>query len=213
MTEESEPEAESQSDAEDSDNDELQNEILGELESVHDPEIPVNIVDLGLIYDMEFDDGQVDIDMTLTSMGCPTADSIMREVELTAEQVDYLAALPTERTLFDGRLKVVHGHPENPDRYTYPGEFGPGLLGEESVLVMGHTHVQHVEETAAGVIANPGSVGQPRDRDPRAAYAVLDLDSLSVETHRVDYDIGRVERAVAEADLPLETATRLRDGR
>jgi FeS assembly SUF system protein len=95
MTEESEPETEVESqndadtDAEGGDNDELQDEILEELESVHDPEIPVNIVDLGLIYDMEFDgDGNVDIDMTLTSMGCPTADSIMREVELTAEQVD-----------------------------------------------------------------------------------------------------------------------------
>jgi metal-sulfur cluster biosynthetic enzyme len=67
---------------------ELQDEILEELQSVHDPEIPVNIVDLGLIYEMEIDDGEVDIDMTLTSMGCPTADSIMREVKLTAEQVD-----------------------------------------------------------------------------------------------------------------------------
>lgn len=72
----------------DEEHQELQNEILEELESVHDPEIPVNIVDLGLIYDMEFDDGDVEIEMTLTSMGCPTADSIMREVELTSEQVD-----------------------------------------------------------------------------------------------------------------------------
>ena len=67
---------------------ELQDEILEELQTVHDPEIPVNIVDLGLIYEMEIEDGEVDIDMTLTSMGCPTADSIMREVKLTAEQVD-----------------------------------------------------------------------------------------------------------------------------
>ncbi|MCX2817899.1 iron-sulfur cluster assembly protein [Haladaptatus sp. F3-133] len=88
MVEESEPQTESQNDV-DGEYDEIQDEILEELESVHDPEIPVNIVDLGLIYDMEFDDdGGVDIDMTLTSMGCPTADSIMREVELTAEQVD-----------------------------------------------------------------------------------------------------------------------------
>lgn len=70
------------------DNEELQNEILEELEKVHDPEIPVNIVDLGLIYDMEFDGEHVDIEMTLTSMGCPTADAIMREVKLSAEQVD-----------------------------------------------------------------------------------------------------------------------------
>ena len=78
------------------DNEELQDEILEELQSVHDPEIPVNIVDLGLIYDMEIEDGEVDIDMTLTSMGCPTADSIMREVELTAEQVDGVENAETE---------------------------------------------------------------------------------------------------------------------
>lgn len=71
-----------------SDNDDLRDEILEELSSVHDPEIPVNIVDLGLIYDMDIEGDKVDIDMTLTSMGCPTADSIVREVELTAEQVD-----------------------------------------------------------------------------------------------------------------------------
>ncbi len=93
MTEKTEPESDTESQNEDAnegsgDHDDLQDEILEELESVHDPEIPVNIVDLGLIYEMEFDDGNVDIDMTLTSMGCPTADSIMREVELTAEQVD-----------------------------------------------------------------------------------------------------------------------------
>jgi metal-sulfur cluster biosynthetic enzyme len=93
MTEKPEAETDAESQKEDAskgsgDHDGLQDEILEELESVHDPEIPVNIVDLGLIYEMEFDDGNVDIDMTLTSMGCPTADSIMREVELTAEQVD-----------------------------------------------------------------------------------------------------------------------------
>ena len=76
------------SDMSEEEHQELQDEILEELQTVHDPEIPVNIVDLGLIYEMEIDDGEVDIDMTLTSMGCPTADSIMREVKLTAEQVD-----------------------------------------------------------------------------------------------------------------------------
>ncbi|MDY7082325.1 MAG: iron-sulfur cluster assembly protein [Halobacteria archaeon] len=85
MTDETENESE---DTEEKEFDSLEDEIMEELTSVHDPEIPVNIVDLGLIYEMEIDDGDVDIEMTLTSMGCPTADSIMREVELTAEQVD-----------------------------------------------------------------------------------------------------------------------------
>ena len=133
--------------------------------------------------------------------------------QLAPEQIKYLGELPTERYCCDGQVKVVHGHPEDPDRYTYPEAFGPHLHGEESVLVMGHTHVQHVQETEAGIVLNPGSVGQPRDRDPRAAYAVLDLDALRVETRRVRYDISQVEQAVAEAGLPLETAIRLRDGR
>ncbi len=133
--------------------------------------------------------------------------------QLSADQIEYLDALPTERHLFDGRIKVVHGHPDDPDRYTYPAEFGPELLGEESVLVLGHTHVQHVEHTDDGIVCNPGSVGQPRDRNPLAAYAVLDLDAMTVDTRRVSYDISQVERAVVDADLPLRTAERLRAGR
>jgi diadenosine tetraphosphatase ApaH/serine/threonine PP2A family protein phosphatase len=63
-----------------------------------------------------------------------------------------------------------------------------------------------------GVVMNPGSVGQPRDGDPRAAYAVLDLDSLSVSEHRTPYNVDRVVQAVSEAGLPERIGTRLRDG-
>jgi len=131
---------------------------------------------------------------------------------LTDDQIAWLADLPTERVLFDGRMKVVHGHPDDPDRYTYPGEFTPELLGEEDVLVMGHTHVQHHERFAEGTVMNPGSVGQPRDGDPRAAYAVVDLDEGTVAEERVAYDIDRVIGAVEAAGLPEGIGTRLRDG-
>ena len=133
--------------------------------------------------------------------------------ELTNDQVEWLASLPDERSLFEDRLKVVHGHPADPDRYTYPEEFGAHLLEDESVLVMGHTHIQHVESTPEGLVLNPGSVGQPRDRDPRAAYAVVDLERETATPHRVEYDIERVATAVTEAGLPPETGSRLRDGR
>jgi len=59
---------------------------------------------------------------------------------------------------------------------------------------------------------NPGSVGQPRDGDPRTGYAVLDLDALTVETHRVEYDIDTVQEAVNEAGLPDRIGTRLARG-
>ncbi|MFB6283686.1 MAG: metal-sulfur cluster assembly factor [Halobacteria archaeon] len=94
--------------------DEKKEEILKSLESVRDPEIPVNIVDLGLIYDIDLQDGgKVDIEMTLTSMGCPTADSIVREVELTSEQVDGVENTDVE---------LVWQPPWNPDKVSQEGK-------------------------------------------------------------------------------------------
>lgn len=132
---------------------------------------------------------------------------------LEDDQLEWLASLPEERLEFDGRVKLVHGHPENPDRYTYPEDFSPRLLGEEDVLVLGHTHVQHAERYAEGIVVNPGSVGQPRDSDPRAGYAVLDLEAMTVETRRVAYDIEAVQRAVKDAGLPERIGTRLARGK
>lgn len=132
---------------------------------------------------------------------------------VSEEQIDWLADLPDRRRVLDDRVALVHGHPENPDRYTYPEEFHPGLLGEADVLVLGHTHVQGHEVYDEGIVVNPGSVGQPRDGDPRAAYAVLDLDAMTVDERRVPYDIDRVVHAVAEAGLPERIGTRLREGR
>jgi putative phosphoesterase len=133
--------------------------------------------------------------------------------ELDDDQMEWLRSLPEERTCFDGRMKIVHGHPDDPDRYTYPGLFSEDMLDEEDMLVMGHTHVQHHEIYDDGVVMNPGSVGQPRDSDPRAAYAVVDLDDLTVEDHRVEYDIEAVIEAIDDAGLPVDTGKRLRKGR
>jgi putative phosphoesterase len=133
--------------------------------------------------------------------------------QLTDDQLAWLEGLPTERTVLDGRVKLVHGHPDDPDRYTYPGMFAERLLGDEDALVMGHTHVQHHERYGSGVVVNPGSVGQPRDGDPDAAYALLDLDTLEVEERRVRYDVESVVEAVRDAGLPEEIGTRLRKGR
>jgi metal-sulfur cluster biosynthetic enzyme len=59
------------------------------LKVVRDPEIPINVVDLGLIYKVDVsDDGVVDIDMTLTSMGCPVQDMIQADAELAAMKVE-----------------------------------------------------------------------------------------------------------------------------
>ena len=131
---------------------------------------------------------------------------------LDEAQRSWLAGLPDERRLFDGRVTVVHGHPDDPNRYTYPETFGPDMLDDEDVLVMGHTHVQAHEVYDEGIVMNPGSVGQPRDGDPRAAYALLDLDRLAVEERRVEYDVEAVRDAIEAAGLPERTGARLAEG-
>ena len=143
--------------------------------------------------------------------------------ELDDNAINWLDALPNRQTIADGEILIVHGHPENPDRYTYPDEFSPAMLaGDARVTITGHTHVQGVREFEAEVVMNPGSVGQPRDGDPEAAFAVLDIDDegdsdsvgdIDVETHRVAYDIDRVVDAVGDAGLPEKIGTRLREGR
>ncbi|WP_248895798.1 metallophosphoesterase family protein [Haloplanus halobius] len=137
---------------------------------------------------------------------------------LDDDALAWLGDLPAERTVADGRLKLVHGHPEDPDRYTYPEEFSPRMVAGEDILVTGHTHVQGHRIFDEGVVMNPGSVGQPRDGDPRAGYAVVELgdgtggDAVSVEERRVAYDIDRVVEAVREAGLPERIGKRLYDG-
>jgi putative phosphoesterase len=133
--------------------------------------------------------------------------------ELDDDALSWLSALPDERTELDGRVRLVHDHPWIRDKYTYPEEFRADFLDDEDVLVLGHTHVQDHRVFDEGIVMNPGSVGQPRDGDHRAAYAILDLDDLSVEERRVDYDIEAVVEAVEEAGLPERIGTRLYDGR
>ena len=133
--------------------------------------------------------------------------------ELDDDALSWLSALPDERTELDGRVRLVHDHPWIQDKYTYPEEFRADFLDDEDVLVLGHTHVQDHRVFDEGIVMNPGSVGQPRDGDHRAAYAILDLNDLSVEERRVDYDIEAVVEAVEEAGLPERIGTRLYDGR
>lgn len=135
------------------------------------------------------------------------------EAQLHDRHRAWLQTLPDDRVEFDGQVRIVHGHPMDPDRYTYPAEVTPAILRDEPVLILGHTHVQFVKRFDEGIVCNPGSVGQPRDGDPRAGYALIDLEAMTVEPRRVEYDIARVQRAVREASLPATLAQRLAEGR
>jgi diadenosine tetraphosphatase ApaH/serine/threonine PP2A family protein phosphatase len=62
------------------------------------------------------------------------------------------------------------------------------------------------------LIANPGSVGQPRDRDPRAAYAIFDSTAQTWEPRRVAYNIPEVQQRIREVGLPEKHAVRIAEG-
>lgn len=82
-----------------SDNEVLQLEaqILKALKTVYDPEIPVNIYDLGLIYEVEVDDyNNVDIKMTLTAPNCPVADDLLRDVQTVVAQIESVGKVTVE---------------------------------------------------------------------------------------------------------------------
>ena len=72
----------------------LEQKIVEMIKTVYDPEIPVNVYDLGLIYRIELkDDGSVDIDMTLTAPNCPAADFMMEDVKMKVESVEGVSSV------------------------------------------------------------------------------------------------------------------------
>lgn len=134
--------------------------------------------------------------------------------QLSVEQRDWLDSLPRKVSFADDEFLLVHDHPSIQDKYVYPAEF-PNLrryLDEYRGVVVGHTHIQHEATIDDRLIVNPGSVGQPRDDDPRAAYGVLDTETATVDLRRVEYDIDRVISRVEDVGLPVKTGTRLLEG-
>jgi putative phosphoesterase len=137
--------------------------------------------------------------------------------QLSAASIKWLGSLPLELKLeLDGlKIAVCHGSPTQPlTSYIYPGDAEAladrflALTGVE-VLILGHTHVPYKVEKGRRLIINPGSVGQPRDGDPRASYLLLETDPISVEYRRVEYNVDATAKAIDAAGLPHSFATRL----
>jgi len=144
----------------------------------------------------------------------------------------WLAALPEHRV--EGEFSLVHGSPRDPTwEYILSRSVARAnldVLGT-SIGLFGHTHLPIVWSERDGridpvspavgstfglagehALVNPGSVGQPRDGDPRASWLELDLDAGSVSWHRVPYDVGHVQAAIVDAGLPRRLADRLSHG-
>ncbi|MDY6851288.1 MAG: metallophosphoesterase family protein, partial [Thermodesulfobacteriota bacterium] len=133
----------------------------------------------------------------------------------------FLLGLPTslDLTVNGSSLTLAHGSPENVREYLYPDtpeEHLAGLLDStgSDILLCGHTHKPMVRETRRGLVINPGSVGKPKDGDPRAAYLILSLEEDRVETdiRRVEYPVDKVAEAIRRAGLPKNMADSLKRG-
>ena len=151
--------------------------------------------------------------------------------ELTLDNLAWLRSLPAGPLFVDG-VELVHGSPVDEDEYLInPEEIRDAArFLDRQIAFFGHTHVQGCYLiTPRGVrriahnpvdldpdsryMINPGSVGQPRDRNPRAAYALYDGQRRFVELRRVEYDIAATQQKIIASGLPELLAARLPLGR
>jgi predicted phosphodiesterase len=130
----------------------------------------------------------------VTNEACPRSNAANRCIEyqrgiVTPENLRWLGQ--SSRSLEVGGLSMVHGGWSDPlDEYLYEVDerYFATLPGKH--FFSGHTHIQKFVEFGGKTYCNPGSVGQPRDGDPRAAYALFDRGTIALK--RVAYDIDRI---------------------
>ena len=157
--------------------------------------------------------------------------------QLSDTQLAYLRDLPAGPLLVDDVMEVWHGSPADEDAYLVwiDDIRDAASLGRRPLCLFGHTHVQGAYGSGEGHptvesgdtwtrttlsirledrwLVNPGSVGQPRDGDPRAAYALVDLGTGTVNLNRITYDVAAAQEAIRAAGLPELLASRLAEGR
>jgi diadenosine tetraphosphatase ApaH/serine/threonine PP2A family protein phosphatase len=154
---------------------------------------------------------------------------------LTDDQRTYLRELPLGPAVVDDVIEICHGSPDDEDRYVFDSLDAIACIQASirPVCLFGHTHSplavglvrseltylpadggSRLEWLAEGrYLVNVGSVGQPRDGDPRAAYGIVDTRARAVTFVRLDYPLGRAQDRIRAAGLPEPLATRLGAGR
>ena len=156
---------------------------------------------------------------------------------LTPANRDWLAALPRGPILVDDLIEVCHGSPFDEDAYVFDELDAVRALkmSRRPLCLFGHTHYpvtfvltndrvttiggpgsidgQLVLQEGSKYLMNPGAVGQPRDGDPRAAYAIVDTGTRRVDSFRLVYDIATTQGKIVAAGLPDVLAQRLAVGR
>jgi diadenosine tetraphosphatase ApaH/serine/threonine PP2A family protein phosphatase len=156
---------------------------------------------------------------------------------LTPRNRDWVAALPQGPTQVDDLVEICHGSPFDEDAYIFDELDAVRALkvSTRPICLFGHTHYpvtfELADETIESIgsspasemrvqirdgcryLINPGSVGQPRDGDPRAAYAIVDTSERRVELFRAKYPVDAAQAKIIEAGLPEVLAQRLAVGR
>jgi diadenosine tetraphosphatase ApaH/serine/threonine PP2A family protein phosphatase len=156
---------------------------------------------------------------------------------LTPDNRTYLRELPTGPITIDERVEICHGAPFDEDHYIFDADDALRALATASrpVCLFAHTHlpvVFHYEnemfdgyvpdvsdrhpvvlQSDAQYLVNVGSVGQPRDGDPRAAYGIYDDEQSTLFMYRVPYPVDGAQRRILAAGLPASLANRLAVGR
>ena len=153
--------------------------------------------------------------------------------QLSEEHSEYLGSLPLKMELDE--FTVVHGSPRDPV-WEYVVSVGAAVASfmhfDTSWCLVGHSHIPFICRPAESgaiflefpldspvslgsdrLIINPGGVGQPRDGDPRASYAVYDSEASSVVHRRVEYDIPTTQEKMRQRGLPGFLIDRLPLGR
>jgi predicted phosphodiesterase len=155
------------------------------------------------------------------------------QTTMEPEKIAFLKDLPESQVV--GQVTLAHGSPRHPvweyllDVYTATRSFESF---DTNFCFVGHTHLPAVFQLVNDgqvarlfvpepdkkitltprLIINPGSVGQPRDRDPRAAYAIFTPEEATWEYHRVLYDISSVQARMRTAGLPDKHIQRISNG-
>ena len=153
---------------------------------------------------------------------------------VTPDELAYLAALPKGPVTVNETVEICHGSPFDEDHYVFDQDDAARSIEAASsrFCFFGHTHLPAVFTAAddpattgnglaedemrlparGPALINVGSVGQPRDGDPRAAYGLIDLDKGTIRLRRTVYDVQGAQKKIMKAGLPQWLALRLEKG-
>jgi putative phosphoesterase len=164
--------------------------------------------------------------------GCKAEDPFQEEIanksfawtkeHASSKTKEFLGKLPVEITfaVHGRKVALFHATPRKNNLYWFedrPDKFFQEMAGkiEADILIYGHTHKPYRKDFENKIFINAGSVGKPKDGDPRACVTLIDitLDNVNVEFLRVSYDVEKAAKAIVSSGLPEYFAERLKEAK